>query len=145
MLLGNRCLTGRPSLDVTRRYLALLQHDNLANVTSDLRGALENAIGGCRIIRLGYVRASDGLVTLHRVAPVDIRPGDTPRFATTEYLWAFCYEESKLERHLVNRIVSVTPTPDAFDPRDLFRSWPEGWYVPKQWVIPRVLGNWEFK
>lgn len=95
------------------------------------------------IVRLGYRRLADGVVSLHRVAPVDVRPGPSSRTAKTLYLWAFCYEESKLERHQPDQVVSVTVSEERFVPRDILAGWPQGWLIPKEWVVPRGSEDWD--
>jgi predicted DNA-binding transcriptional regulator YafY len=105
--------------------------------TDAILDVLTKAIVSSRLVRLGYSRKADDVVSLHHVAPIDVRPGDTPATETTWYLWAYCVEESKLERHLVDRIVTATLEDEAFDPRDVLRRWPSGWPLPYEWVVPR--------
>jgi predicted DNA-binding transcriptional regulator YafY len=108
-----------------------------AVATQAVLDVLTEAIVSSRLVRLGYSRKADGVVSLHHVAPVDIRRGDTAATEDTWYLWAYCVEEARLERHLVDRIVSATGDDQSFDPRDVLRRWPEGWPLPDEWVIPR--------
>lgn len=94
------------------------------------------AIQECRIVRLGYRRQRDEVISLHYVAPVDIRiftdpSGDRP------HLWAYCLDEQRLERHLLGRVVSVTETGDTFSPREILAKWPDGWLLPEEWTVPR--------
>jgi predicted DNA-binding transcriptional regulator YafY len=101
--------------------------------------ALVSAIQKCEVVRLGYARQADGILTLHRVAPLDIRPGETPRTRQKTYLWAYCFEEGRGEMHLLDRILSVTGTEDQFDPGRILQRWPrDRWPVPAAWVVPRT-------
>lgn len=107
---------------------------------SDATGHIRNlvdAITHCRVVRLAYRRQRDEVITLHHVAPVDIRAGATERLAERIYLWAFCYDEGRLERHLLDRIVSAEATERGFQPADILRQWPEGWLIPEEWMVPR--------
>jgi hypothetical protein len=103
----------------------------------DVISELAGAIARCRVVRLAYRRQRDEVITLHYVAPVDIRAGGTDRLAERTYLWAFCYDESRLERHLLDRVVSVDSTDRGFQPADILRQWPDGWLIPDEWTIPR--------
>ena len=98
---------------------------------------LTQAIVQRRIVRLGYARQRDEIVSLHRVAPIDIRAGETRNTANRVYLWAYCYEESLVETHLLDRIRSVTLTEDRFSPPAIFAQWPETWPLPDAWAVPR--------
>ncbi len=99
---------------------------------------LTAGIMGRHVVRLGYLRQRDGVVSLHHVAPIDIRLGDTPRTGGTWYLWAYCFEEDRLEMHLLERVRSATLTDRSFNPREILAKWPEPeWPLPKEWVVPR--------
>lgn len=98
---------------------------------------LTNAIRQRRVVRLGYSRQSDGVLSLHFVAPVDIRPGVTARTATTMYVWAYCFDASEAEMHLLHRVRSVAMTPDTFDPPAILRLWPAKWPLPRSWFVQR--------
>jgi predicted DNA-binding transcriptional regulator YafY len=95
------------------------------------------AITEHRRVRLTYSRQADEVTSIHEVAPIDIRGGDTPRTKQTFYLWAWCFAEDKLERHLLDRIVRVDGLQATFDPGAIYRRWPEGWPMPDTWNIPR--------
>ena len=99
---------------------------------------IAEAIGACRRLRLVYTRKADGVTSIHEVAPVDIRPGDTPATATNEYLWAWCFAEDKLERHLLDRVRSVEILPTRFEPAEILARWPSGWPQPSTWRIGRT-------
>jgi len=99
--------------------------------------ALVAAVQECSVVRLAYRRQRDEIITLHRVAPVDIRAGGTEWLKARTYLWAYCYDESRLERHLLDRVVSVTRSDEGFVPRDILRKWPDGWLIPEVWTVPR--------
>lgn len=95
------------------------------------------AIRDRRVVRLAYARQTDGVLSLHYIAPIDLRFGETPRTRSTTYLWAFCLDEDKLETHLVDRIRKVDRTNRHFSPADLLREWPDNWPRPPEWRIPR--------
>jgi predicted DNA-binding transcriptional regulator YafY len=105
----------------------------------ELLATISEAITSCRIVRLGYSRKADGVLSLHHIAPIDVQRGDTPRTRGSWYLWAYCVEEARLERHLIDRILSVTLEDETFDPPAILDKWPDGWPRPPEWVIPR---NW---
>ena len=103
-----------------------------------IRDALEEAIERRVRVQLLYDRQRDGVTSLHVVAPLDIRPGDTPRTTGRMYLWAWCFAESKPETHLLNRVRAVSPTGEAFDTDDILERWVRaGWPSPEPWVTPR--------
>ena len=90
-----------------------------------------------RRVRLAYSRQSDGVTSIHEVAPIDVQPGDTPRTADVAYLWAWCFAEAKLERHLMDRVLKAELLEQAFDPEWVLAQWPYGWPRPNTWQIPR--------
>ena len=98
---------------------------------------LEEAITQRRIVRVAYVRQSDGVVSLHHVAPIDIRLGDTLKTSGTRYLWAWCFEEGKAETLIVDRIQRVVPTAEVFNPKAVLSSWASNWPMPDSWAVPR--------
>lgn len=104
---------------------------------SEHEGRLIDAIRRHCVVRLGYSRQGDGVLSLHYVAPVDIRPGETPRTAATLYLWAYCFDESEAEMHLIERVLSATITEQVFEPADVLGRWPKKWPLPTSWVVTR--------
>ena len=105
-------------------------------MTPEQRVKLIEAIQTCREVQLGYERR-DGSRSLHVVAPMDLRMGDTPTTEETEYLWAFCLAESEAEMHLCERILAVRLL-GVFEPRDILAIWPsERWPLPQHWCIAR--------
>ena len=101
------------------------------------RSNLERAIRDQIRVQIAYRRA-DGTVSLHVVAPVDIRFGETDRTRTTEYVWAFCYAEGLAEMHLCDRVLSARVLTDTFDGEALLGNWPHRkWPLPKSWTVPR--------
>lgn len=103
---------------------------------------LTDAIRRCRVVRLSYRRQRDEVISLHFVAPVDIREGVTDTMRGKTYLWAFCFDESRLERHLLDRVISVTESGEAFSPTEILEKWPEGWQLPEDWTIARDDPRW---
>lgn len=102
---------------------------------------LITAIQECRIVRLGYRRQRDEMISLHFVAPVDIRMF-IDQAGDRAHLWAYCFDEGRLERHLLDRVVSVTDTPETFSPREILAKWPDGWLLPDGWTVPRDDDRW---
>jgi predicted DNA-binding transcriptional regulator YafY len=106
--------------------------------------SLENlvlAIAERRRVRLVYQRQADEVTTIHEVAPMDLRPGDTQRTAHTVYLWAWCFAEDRLELHLMSRVKRADLLDGFFDPAPLLARWPEDiwprfptWNVPRDWT-----------
>lgn len=107
--------------------------------STEIVGALTAAIADRRIVRLGYSRLQRGaMLTLHYIAPIDIRPGESEATRGILYLWAYCFDQSRLETHLLGRVRSVTPSDEVFDPDLIMRLWPtDRWPVPPDWVVPR--------
>ena len=106
-------------------------------MTPEQRNQVLLAIEGHWKLQLGYERA-DGSRSLHVVAPLDLRLGDRPSTTTNEYLWAFCFAESKAETHLTDRILSARILDDVFDVAEVLAAWPVGtWPLPDSWNIPR--------
>src|SRR5439155_37005 len=99
---------------------------------AEIEKALTEAIQNRVIVRLGYARQRDEIVSLHRVAPVDIRAGETRNTGGRAYLWAYCYEEALVETHLMGRIRSVTLTAEHFRPTAIFAQWPKAWPIPER-------------
>lgn len=99
------------------------------------------AIQQCRIVRLGYRRQRDEVISLHYVAPVDVRVFTDPA-GDRLHLWAYCFDERRLERHLLDRVVSVTDSGETFSPGEVLAKWPEGWLLPEEWTVPRDDDRW---
>jgi predicted DNA-binding transcriptional regulator YafY len=90
-------------------------------------------------IRLVYTRQADEVTTLHEVAPLDIRPGDTRRTQDVLYLLAWCYAEARPEMHLVRRIDRVVELEPEFELAEILKNWPtEKWPIPDDWVVSRL-------
>lgn len=89
-------------------------------------------------MRLAYNRQADGVTSMHEVAPIDIRPGWTPRIQHLVYLWAWCFAESKAEMHLLERVEFAIPLSEKFDAAAILQSWKESaWPLPDEWFVPR--------
>jgi len=101
---------------------------------------LITAIRSERRVRLSYRRQSDEVVSLHEVAPIDIRTGWSAKTSHTLYLWAFCFAEEKAEMHLLSRIIAVTVLPQNFSPSEVLRDWP--WPLPEAWTVEREWSWW---
>ncbi len=92
-------------------------------------------------VRLVYAnKKKAGVVGIHDVAPIDVRPGDTPATSKTLYVWAWCFAEDKPETHTLTRIRRATPTGEKFDGGRILAQWVEHWPLPDQWVVPRSWG-----
>jgi hypothetical protein len=99
---------------------------------------LAGAIQTRQIVRLAYRRKEDEVITLHEVAPLDIRRGDSSSTALVQYLWTWCYAQERAEIHLLGRIVRATTLTMTFDPDDILGQWPTWkWPLPSEWSIPR--------
>lgn len=104
--------------------------------------ALVAAIIDCRVVRLGYRRQRDEMISLHSVAPVDIRWFTDPA-GDRVHLWAYCFDERRLERHLLDRVVTVSDAGRPFSPREILARWPTGWLLPEEWTVPRDDTRWQ--
>lgn len=105
-------------------------------MTPEQRTTVVEAIQLHQKLQLGY-RRTDGSLSLHTVAPVDIQPGDRPSTSEKEYLWAFCYAENKAELHLCERILSARILDERFSVNELLDMWPREWTLPEVWRVPR--------
>jgi hypothetical protein len=103
----------------------------------ELEELLCDAISRCQVLLLGYERQRDGIVSLHRVAPIDIRPGETAKTGDRLYLWAYCYDEAIPEMHILERVRTAKSTGEAFDPTSILDNWPEKWPLPDSWRVSR--------
>jgi len=108
----------------------------------DSIAVLSKAIREARMVRLAYLRKADQVLSLHEVAPIDIRLGWTPATAQRLYLWAWCFVEDKPEMHLLDRVRKVSLLEDRVDPVTLLGRWPiERWPIPDEWQVPRSWGE----
>lgn len=106
-------------------------------MSDDDRIRLTSAIRDHNNVQLAY-RRLDGSTSLHLVAPIDIRHGNTPATEAHEYLWAFCYAESRAEMHRCEGILTVRVMDTAFEPAELLSNWPvERWPLPSKWQVAR--------
>jgi predicted DNA-binding transcriptional regulator YafY len=106
--------------------------------TEESLGILVRAIAERRRVRLAYRRQKDAVISVHEVAPIDLRPGDTLRTANTVYLWAWCFAEDRLELHILARVLRAQLLDAVFDPEPLLSRWPEDiWPRFEEWVVPR--------
>lgn len=106
-------------------------------MTDGDRAELERAIRERRKVQLAY-RRRNGSTSLHIVAPVDIRFGETEGTKSAEYLWAHCYAEGESEMHRCDGIISVRVMDECFDAAELLREWPQRrWPLPEQWSVSR--------
>lgn len=100
--------------------------------------ALIRAIQEKKRVRIVYRRKADEVVSVHEVAPIDLRGGWTSRTANTLYLWAWCFAEDRLEMHLMDRLARVIPLETTFDPLAILARWPvQKWPIPESWTVPR--------
>lgn len=77
-------------------------------------------------------------MSLHEVAPIDIRSGERRGTEKTLYLWAWCFAENELEMHVLARIEKVIELDEPFSPDHVFSMWPKDrWPVPETWAVPR--------
>lgn len=103
--------------------------------------AIAQAIAEAATVRLVYKHRNDETVSIHEIAPIDLRPGDTDRTARIFYLWAWCLAEDKLESHIASRILKVIPTGQSFDAAEILARWAESGPLPDRWVVPRTWGR----
>ena len=108
---------------------------------SELRTNLVKAIQTNSTLQLLY-RRGDGTESLHVVAPIDLRLGETQVTAKLEYLWAYCFAEHEAEMHRLDRVLNARVLDEHFDVREVLDLWPDKWPLPKGWTIPR---NWKGK
>jgi predicted DNA-binding transcriptional regulator YafY len=107
-------------------------------LTEELVSALVTAIQHRKRVRLAYQRKADEVVSIHEIAPVDIRIGWTPDTSGQLYVWAWCYAEDRLEMHLLDRVVRVIHLDETFDPASILHRWPrDRWPIPDDWSVPR--------
>jgi hypothetical protein len=69
------------------------------------------------------------------VAPLDIKPGETPATQDKDYLWVHSYETNGTRRLRLDRVMKVDATEETFDPAELMKRWKEEpeWNVAREW------------
>jgi hypothetical protein len=100
------------------------------------RAALVRAIRERKKVQLGYKRL-DGSVSLHTVAPLDIRQGETAKTERSDYLWAYCFAEGRLESHILTRVLTVLVRAETFASREILALCPPSWDAPRDWSVHR--------
>lgn len=125
------------SWDSWRRFVTKTVSPEVPEPAATRLAVIVEAIKRKRVIRLGYARNSDGVVSLHDVAPIDVRPGDTTATASRLYLWAYCLAEQRLETHIFDRVITAQPTDREFSAHFVDSVWPANWPRPAKWEISR--------
>lgn len=110
----------------------------VGSVDRDVLDLLVRAVTEATTVRLVYAnKKKAGLTSMHEVAPIDVRLGDTRDTEGELYLWAWCYAENKPETHLVSRIIRAFATDTPFDGHSILKAWVDHWPLPPDWTVPR--------
>lgn len=125
----------------------VLQAENLDQVQTAMAVAVElnvsrvveraqDAIREKRKCYVRYKRDPEKPVEKYLVAPLDIKPGDTPATQDKDYLWVHSYETGGTRRLRLDQVMKVDLTGETFDPAELMAGWkdkqPE-WNVAREW------------
>jgi len=99
-------------------------------------GRVKDAIQNKRKCYVRYKRDPEKPVEKYLVAPLDIKPGETPATQSNDYLWVHSYETGGTRRLRLDRVMKVDVTEETFDPAEVMASWkdkePE-WNVAREW------------
>jgi hypothetical protein len=96
---------------------------------------VKEAIREKRKCYVRYKRDPEKPVEKYLVAPLDIKPGETPTTQANDYLWVHSYETKGTRRLRLDRVMKVDATEETFDPAELMAGWkkePE-WNVARDW------------
>ena len=96
---------------------------------------VQDAIREKRKCYVRYKRDPDAPVDKYLVAPLDIKPGETPATQDKDYLWVHSYETNGTRRLRLDRVMKIDATEETFDPAELMKGWkkePE-WNVAREW------------
>ena len=96
---------------------------------------VQDAIQGKRKCYVRYKRDLEKPVEKYMVAPLDIKPGETPATRNLDYLWVHSYETNGTRRLRLDRVMKVDVTEETFDPVEVMAGWkktPE-WNVAREW------------
>lgn len=100
---------------------------------------LETVKQAIRQRRKTYVRYKpdpEAPTETYLVAPLDVKPGKTPRTRANDYLWVYSYEHQNVISLRLGRVMGVEVSEETFDPTELMADWkdkePE-WNIPREW------------
>ncbi len=105
---------------------------NVSRVVGQVKDAIQNK----RKCYVRYKRDPEKPVEKYLVAPLDIKPGETPATQSNDYLWVHSYETGGTRRLRLDRVMKVDVTEETFDPAEVMVDWknkePE-WNVAREW------------
>lgn len=96
---------------------------------------VQDAIRGRRKCYVRYKRDLEKPVEKYMVAPLDIKPGETPATQNLDYLWVHSYETNGTRGLRLDRVMKVDVTEETFDPAEVMAGWkktPE-WNLAREW------------
>jgi hypothetical protein len=97
---------------------------------------LKDAIRQRRKCYVRYRSRPEASIETYHVAPLDIKPGETPATNDKDYLWIHSYEHDRTISLRLDRVLGVELSEGTFDPQALMADWkdpsPE-WNVAREW------------
>ena len=94
---------------------------------------VEEAIHGKRKLFVRYRPDPQAPVQAYHVAPLDIKPGKTPRTQMHDYLWVYSFDHGRFLSLRLERVVGVELSEETFDPASVTAEWKEPWNVAREW------------
>jgi len=118
--------------DQVQAAMAVAVELNVSRVVERVKDAIREK----RKCYVRYKRDPEKPVEKYLVAPLDIKPGETPATQANDYVWVHSYETGGTRRLRLDRVMKVDVTGETFDPAELMKDWkdkvPE-WNVPREW------------
>jgi predicted DNA-binding transcriptional regulator YafY len=102
------------------------------NVTRVVERA-KQAIRDKRKLYVRYVPDPESPMQAYQVAPLDIKPGRTPKTQMYDYLWVYSYEHGHVLSLRLERVLGVELSEETFDPAEVAAQWNEEWNVERDW------------
>ena len=112
--------------------MALATELNVTRVVEQVQKAIRNKLK-CYV---RYKPAPESPVRTYYVAPLDIKPGETPATQASDYLWVHSYEHDSTLSLRLDRVMGVEPSGEHFDPAGLMEAWEDEeveWNVAREW------------
>jgi len=118
--------------DQIQAAMAVAVELNVSRVVERVKDAIREK----RKCYVRYKRDPEKPVEKYLVAPLDIKPGETPATQTSDYLWVHSYETKGTRRLRLDRVMRVNVTEETFDPAKVMAGWKDKetqWNLPREW------------
>jgi hypothetical protein len=84
---------------------------------------VKEAIRQKRKCYVHYQADPEGPVDTFCVAPLDIKPGKTPKTKANDYLWVHSYEHNRTLSLRLGRVMGVELSEETFNPAEIMADW----------------------